>query len=401
MGSSEDLVEVCSVPTVEELPGKRCCALVYNGGDVEAVHYAMCLLGVLLNCVDSLKGKYGLLICQKRTWEAAVASLDRNLTDAFDGYKKPCNYLCANYMENGDVQASLDIILKHALRTENVTIHVPTFPKGDASNNGPDQSVTASITDTDGNTHCDGDNSEHILGGDNNVHALNDAGNTKHLLYDNTTYKQLQKIMEIDRSREVSLDRLIVRFVDEPPVKSMGQMKPEPFNTFVEPGLEMKWNYIQAANEICLHPKDIGVTIVAGLANMKLYREQIDVSLQDTHEDLNTSKHGLDADSWDITFKGRHPFDDSSINIWDDVMYRRAFLRSYALCITVTLNALDVNLARLCEDEKLPKLFLIDHLPIEECDQHRFIQFLDSRFQYLYKIHQPRPMVNANSYNVE
>ncbi|ORM42311.1 uncharacterized protein BXIN_1555 [Babesia sp. Xinjiang] len=376
MGENGRRLHVYDVATAE-----RSCALVFNGGEGHAVAHAMSLLGVLLNCVDELKDKYGLLICKRSSWDAAVTILDHSLYDSFGacGYHREFSQGLSVVAE--DVQDTLEAIFRHAFGVEDALIQTPSRSRirgslaDDISNDLCSQMSNASL-------HTEGAVSGQEQVPTNFSRTTPTPANTN-----GSDYCSMQNMITMDRSREMNLERLIVRFVEDTPMESLGEKRSADFNTFVEPGLEMKWNYIQAANEICIHPPSVAVTVVADLAYMQFHRKRREECVQRLHCNSNSANSGVDTSSEDTYHSPTHPFDTGSMITWEEGGFRLTWLRSYTFSVALTLNALNANLVQSQpETTKLPKLFLMERLPATVCSQRKFMSFLRSRFQFLYRL---------------
>ncbi|GBE62450.1 5-methylthioadenosine phosphorylase, putative [Babesia ovata] len=371
----------------EGTPSARSCALVYAGDEALAVVHAMSLLGAVLNCLEELRDKRGLLICKRTSWDAAVALLGRSLSDNFDSCITPCSALHELYESNCTTQSSLEKLFGHAFRVGSSVLNAAKQSEGwDMLNDVIDGQLCSQLSNA----------SMHTSLTQQNAAMTQAVGDTQKQTYTsfsggNTIYRSMQRILAMERSRENTLDRLLVRFVDQIPLESTSGKRSSAFNPFVEPGLEMKWNYIQAANEMCDHPPDIGVTVVAGLSHMNLIRHNAAANAEEANNS-DDGEHRISSNSSDVKSNPTmHPFDGSDRFSWDDEGKRQSVrlrsLKSYTFCIALTLNALNVNLTRLATPNGwLPKLFMIEPLPSKNEDQQQFVGFLRSRFQFLYRL---------------
>ncbi|CDR98065.1 hypothetical protein, conserved [Babesia bigemina] len=371
----------------EGTPSSRSCALVYTGDESLAVVHAMSLLGTVLNCLEELRDKYGLLICKRTSWDAAVALLGRSLSDNFDSCVAPCNALHELYESSCDPQSSLARLLGHAFRVDSSDLKAAEQDGDwDFLNDVIDGQLCSQLSNATMRSCNTQQNSE-------STQASSDTNKqtSTGLAGDDTVYRSMQRILAMERNREKCLERLLVRFVDEIPLESTSGKRSSAFNPFVEPGLEMKWNYIQAANELCNHPPDIGVTIVAGLSHMNLIRHNAAANAEEAHNS-DDGEQGESSKAAEIkSHPTMHPFDAPDQFSWDDKAkcqsLRLKTLKSYTFCLSLTLNALHVNLTRLSTpNDWLPRLFFIEPLPIKNVDRRHFVGFLRSRFQFLYKL---------------
>ncbi|KAK1936164.1 hypothetical protein X943_001785 [Babesia divergens] len=384
---------VCSPDGPAIVVAGRSCALVYNGSQSQGVVHAVMLLSTLLNCVDELQDKRGLLICKRESWEEAVANLGCGLTDCFDDCTFPCSRLCGPDACGLDAKESLDLLLRHAFRTEGSDMGSYRNAPGSLSDI-TEYDLCSQMSNTTLHSACTIPNQGiGIPGSDRYVQIC--PVPTK----DNGDYSTMQQLIAMERRKEDKLDRLLVRFVDEMPLESLegGVEIPNSaaFNSFVEPGMEMKWNYIQAANEIASHPQDVAVVVIAGMSQMQ---QQATLG-GDYRPSQNSDAHRPPSEVGStVTLANNtsaHPFDSYLTHKWDEdeeeddtnLAYRLKHLRSYTFNIQLALNALQANLKLGgTVNESLPKFFLVDRLPSRPADQGKFITFLRSRFQFLYKL---------------
>ncbi|GIX65174.1 5-methylthioadenosine phosphorylase, putative [Babesia caballi] len=372
---------MCALEAPDGAVSPRSCALVYRGGEAAAVAHAMSLMGTLLGCADDLQGKRGLLICTRAAWEAAASLLGRSLSDNFDSCTPPCPALRALSAEGPDEQESLERLLRHAFRTESSAMQSPHHSRWDALTEVVDHDSCSQLSTASMRTGATVASQGTLAAGFDSCARTptRAAGADYH-------FSAAQRLLATERAREGRLERLLVRFVDEAPYETLYGKRRTPFNMFVEPGCETKWNYIQAANEISLHPPDIGVVVVAGLSLLPLHRTR-----GKGHDARAADEKGGNPDAGSPSFPSIHPFDGSDFINWEEPFGGRRervnCLKSYTVCLSITLNALQINVARAgSAGGRLPKLFFIDRLPARAGDHQNFITFLRNRFQFLYRL---------------
>ncbi|EDO05753.1 uncharacterized protein BBOV_IV001560 [Babesia bovis T2Bo] len=371
-----DLREVCDVLEGEFSAHKSTCAIVHEGDDAKCVAYAVHLIGVVLNCTDMFDDKHILLLCKRTAWEAAMSANYINI-DILTNCSHPCPYINNNLKKVEYRNTLLDCIISHAFGLDALVNCAPT--SNDFEGAGSDN-VGTNTSNLGSDMHTELCSSVGDYTGTTSSGTLEEHGRS---MSQSRFRAFLQHIAESDQARELAIDGLIVRFVDNGPCKFFGNFAPVEFNRFVEPEMETKWNFIQGANEMCSHPDKIGMTVVAGLSHMNLNKKSKPPAPIKTKSKYNQYKKVKQEPEK----PQRHPFDDTDNQSWEHVALKRAMLRGYALCITVTLNALDINLARSkSQPLSIPKFYLIESLPKEHSDHASFTRFLRSRFQHLYKL---------------
>lgn len=395
MENVEDLNNVCEPLAPSGLVDGGTCALVYKGGDRQGVIHAMTLISTLLNCVDQLQDKYVLLICKRSAWKEAADSLGRGMTDCFEDCSFPCNELYNQASTPEECNNSVYRLLRHAFRTdERATADSRSQKSRGALSQATEYNLCSQMSSA--SLHTFGTMPSLATGFsqyERYAHLMPSQGR----IIDN--YINMQKLIVMEKSRELKLQRLVVRFVDEVPLEKMehGRNKKTStaFNSFVEPGMETKWNYLQAANEIAFHPEDIGTVVIVGLASVKLHAHHIDDSMAPPGTTEVMPPCNPAAYESCTGKPSAHPFDSYKRPKWEledededsNVAYQHRHISLYAFALQLTINALQANLDRSAPlKEGLPKLFLLEGLPTASIDQKKFIAFLRSRFQFIYRL---------------
>ncbi|KAK1442411.1 hypothetical protein BgAZ_404410 [Babesia gibsoni] len=395
MGNVGNVTEVCMFAAPTSVVNRRTCALVYDGGESQGIVHALSLLSTLLNCVDELQDKRGLLICKRATWEQAAECLDRGMTDCFEDCTFPCSRLCGQNSSDIDPKDALDQILRHAFLSES---------RSNRKFGGRGSPGTLSeIMEYELCSQMSGASLHKVGSIPSQASGLLNLGRCSLIVSSqgkvSDDYSVMQKIMEMERRREEKLRRLIVRFVDDLPLDYLDSGKEmktcTPFNPFVEPGMETKWNYIQAANEIAFHPEDIAVVVVVGLSQIELDAHQIEGRVSPpTSSRIPSPNEDAEPESH-MSTTYTHPFDSYERPKWEldeeeegnGVAYQYREISLYAFALQLTLNAFQANLGRSNSTNMgLTKLYFLESLPTKETDQEKFIAFLRSRFQFTYKL---------------